>query len=400
MPSEYGDEATHSFRAVALFSNIGHTFTHLVTILFATAVLHLPSVFNVEYGELLGLSSLGLVLYGVGALPAGWLGDRWSQVGMMAVFFVGVGSGSIIVGIANDTTVLFIGLTLLGLFAAIYHPVGIAWLVASARKQGMTLGINGVFGALGSGLAPVLVGVMIDAGSWRAAFVVPGVLAIVSGAVLVLAWKSGRVADVTADRVPTEPPGRDAVRRVFFVLTLTMACNGLVYSGLITTMPKLFELGLGPDLVDSYTDIGLFVGAVIGSASIASLLGGWLADRYSPRLIYIVFWFALVPPLFLITWRFGITLVTLAFIAMLFIVAFAAAENMLVARYTPFEWRALAYGAKFVLALGIGGLTVWLSGALFDASGNFHFLYQLFGAAALLGAFGALLLPKRQTSLT
>ena len=68
---------------------------------------------------------------------------------------------------------IFAGLTMIGLFAAIYHPVGIAWIVASARKRGMSLGINGVFGNVGNALAPVFVGVMIDFFSWRAAFLIP-----------------------------------------------------------------------------------------------------------------------------------------------------------------------------------------------------------------------------------
>ena len=150
-----------------VFSNVGHSFSHMFTVLYATAVLYLPKVFNLPYGELLGLSSLGLVLFGVAALPAGWLGDRWSQIGMMVVYFVGIGVGAIVVGIAEGPQGLFIGLTLIGLFASIYHPVGIAWLVSWAKKQGMTLGINGLFGNLGSALAPVFVGLMIDFVTWR-----------------------------------------------------------------------------------------------------------------------------------------------------------------------------------------------------------------------------------------
>ncbi|NKC16222.1 MAG: MFS transporter [Gammaproteobacteria bacterium] len=378
-----------------VFSNAGHTFTHLVTILYASAVLHLPSVFELPYGELLALSSFGLVLYGVAALPAGWLGDRWSQVGMMVVFFLGVGAGTIVTGLAQTTQQLFIGLSLIGLFAAIYHPVGIAWLVATAKKQGITLGINGVFGAIGSGLAPIFVGVMIDAGEWRNAFIIPGVISAACGLLLAIAWRRGWVADAEADRTPMARPARDDIKRVFIILTVTMVCSGVVYSGLTATMPKLFETGLGPGLVQSYTSIGVYVGAVILVASLSSLLGGWLADRYSARTVYIVFWFALVLPLSVLASTAGITLLTITFFALVFNVAFAAAENMLVARYTPFEWRAMAYGAKFVLALGIGGLTVWLCGAMHDADGNFHLLYQLFALAALLGGIGAILLPRR-----
>ena len=164
-----------------LFSNVGHSFSHMFTVLYATAVLYLPKVFDMPYGELLGLSSLGLVLFGVAALPAGWLADRWSQIGMMVIFFLGIGVGAIFVGLAEGSKGLFIGLTLIGLFASIYHPVGIAWVVAWAKKQGMTLGINGVFGNVGSAIAPVFVGLMIDYVTWRAAFVIPGVLSVVVG---------------------------------------------------------------------------------------------------------------------------------------------------------------------------------------------------------------------------
>ncbi|MCP5150565.1 MAG: MFS transporter [Ectothiorhodospiraceae bacterium] len=375
-------------------SNVGHVFTHLFTILYATAVLHLPAVFGVPYGELLALSSLGLILYGVAALPAGWLGDRWSQVGMMVVFFVGIGAGALVTGLAESTTGLFVGLSLIGLFASIYHPVGIAWLVASAERQGMALGWNGVFGSIGGALAPVFVGLMIDHASWRTAFVAPGILSVVLGFVLAVMWRFGAVADARTDRAPAGAETRGAVQRVFVILTLTMAASGFVYAGITNTMPKLFEAGLGPALASSYTEIGLYVGAVIGFSSLSSILGGWLADRYSPRLVYIVFWALLTPTLFVITSLLGVSLLTMAFLALLFNVSFAASENLLVARYTPFRWRALAYGAKFVLALGIGGLTVKLAGTLFDRAGNFDDLYLMLGLAAIAATAASLMLPR------
>ena len=380
-------------RQVTLYSNAGHTLTHMATILYATAVLHLPSVFDLPYGEMLGLSSLGLVLYGVAALPAGWLGDRWSQVGMMVVFFIGLGIATITTGMADSTTQLFLGLSLLGFFASIYHPVGIAWLVANARKQGMSLGVNGVFGGVGSALAPPFVGLMIDHFTWREAFIVPGIISIILGIALLFAWRAGRVVDTYTDSANTQTPSAAAMKRAFVVLTLTMACNGFVYTGLTNTMPKVFEAGLGAQLAGSYTEIGLYVGAVIGFASFSSIAGGWLADRYSPRLVYIVLWGILISPLFFVTSVFGAGLVSLMTFVLVVNTGFAAAENMLVARYTPFEWRALAYGAKFVLALGVGGITVHVAGQLFDATGGFDLLFVFFGVSALLATLAAFALP-------
>ena len=91
----------------------------------------------------------------------------------------------------------------------------------------------------------------------------------------------------------------------------------------------------------------------------------------------------------------GPALLLAALLALLFITGFAAAENLLVARYTPFEWRALAYGAKFVLALGVGGLTVRLAGGLFDRTGSFDSLYWMFAAAGLCATAAAAMLPGR-----
>ena len=389
--------ATSPYHLSIAFSNAGHTFTHLCTVLYATAVLHLPQVFGLPYGELLSLSSLGLILFGVAALPAGWLGDRWSVVGMMVVFFIGIGAGSLVTGLAGGPEGLFVGLTLIGLFAAIYHPVGIAWIVASARKRGMTLGINGVFGNVGNSVAPVFVGAMIDFVSWRAAFIVPGILAILIGFGLLVAWRRGWVADARTDRTPQpRRTDRSTAYRVFVVLTFTMACTGFVYAGLTNTMPKLFEMGLGPELAVSYTEIGLFVGIVSGLASLSSIFGGWLADRFSARAIYVLFWGLQIPFLFVIASMTGVPLLVIALLVLGFNLTFSAAENMLIAEYTPLRWRAFAFGARFVLALGAAGLTVILAGWVFDTRGSFEPLYVWFGIAAIAATATCLLLPGRR----
>jgi len=388
------DSAAPDPRLVANFSNVGHLFTHLFTLLYATAVLHLPGVFGLPFGEMLALSSLGLILYGVCALPAGWLADRYSPTGMMVLFFAGIGAGALVTGLADTATDLWIGLTLIGAFASIYHPVGIAWLLAWSRQQGMALGVNGVFGGVGSALAPVFVGAMIDYVSWRAAFLLPGAAALLAGAALALLWWRGAIGDAGADRVPPPPPEAGAAVRVFLILTLTMTASGFVYGGLTSTMPKLFEDGLGASLAGSYTAIGAIVGLVIGLASFSSVVGGWLADRYSARTIYLVFWALIIGPVAVMVGTTGVTLVGLAAWTMFALTAFSAAENLLVARYTPFRWRSVAFGAKFVLALGVAGLTVRLAGDLYDRDGHFGLLYTLFALAAAAAVAAALLLPR------
>src|SRR5947208_13515999 len=96
------------------FSSVGHFFAHLLMLLFPTVVLVLEGRWGMSYGDLLSLSLGGFVLFGVGALPAGWLGDRWSAEAMMVIFFIGTGAATIATGLAGSRLVLRLGLAAVG----------------------------------------------------------------------------------------------------------------------------------------------------------------------------------------------------------------------------------------------------------------------------------------------
>ena len=55
------------------FLNIGHFLDHLFVLIFATAVLKLALDWNMSYAELLPYATLGMVAFGLGAIPAGLL---------------------------------------------------------------------------------------------------------------------------------------------------------------------------------------------------------------------------------------------------------------------------------------------------------------------------------------
>ena len=88
-------------------------------------------------------------LFGAGALPAGWLGDRWSKTTLLEIYFFGTGAMSILTGFAKTPLMLAVGLAGIGIFASIYHPVGMSWLVSRTSKTGTALGFNGLFGSIG-----------------------------------------------------------------------------------------------------------------------------------------------------------------------------------------------------------------------------------------------------------
>jgi MFS family permease len=149
------------------FINIGHLLDHMVMLIFPTAVLGMQTDFAKPFSELIALALGGFVMFGAGSLPAGWLGDRWSRRNMMAGFFLGIGFATIATGLAQTRWQLAAGLAAMGLFAAIYHPVGTAMLVGHAERVGRAIGVNGVWGNLGVAFAAIVTGAVTQWLGWR-----------------------------------------------------------------------------------------------------------------------------------------------------------------------------------------------------------------------------------------
>ena len=76
---------------------------------------------------------------------------------------------------------LAVGLAGIGIFASIYHPVGIAMLLQRPGVVGLRMGINGVWGNMGIAVAPIFTGVLLLFGNWQTTFIVPGIFCILFG---------------------------------------------------------------------------------------------------------------------------------------------------------------------------------------------------------------------------
>jgi MFS family permease len=375
------------------FSNIGHTLDHALTTLFPTVVLVLEVQWGLSYDELIALFIAANILFGLGALPAGWLGDRWSTMGMMVIYFIGLGAATIATGFASNPLEIAFGLAATGIFASIYHPVGMSWLVRTASNRGRALGFNGMFGAIGVATGPLIAGALIAASGWRAAFFVPGAVAIAVGLALWAAWRLGYVEDRKVDLKPQPEPDRGHVVRAFWILSVTMTAGGLIGSSFMFVLPKFFETRLGHEYGLSVFQISLMVSAVFLVASTAQYVGGRLADRLGMRRMYFTSFLALTPILFLAAVLDGWPLLFVA-IAMVFVnITGLPAENAMVAHYTPSKWRGTAYGAKFVLALGVSAAAIPVVGMIYRTTGDFLWLFVILGACAAIVTIGATLLP-------
>jgi FSR family fosmidomycin resistance protein-like MFS transporter len=385
-----------SARWALFFANIGHTLTHLLMLLYPTVVLTLETLFPLTYGELMWLSVPGMVLYGFAALPAGWLGDRWSAERMMVVFFVGSGVAAIVTGLAQTPFGIALGLGLIGFFGSIYHPVGTAWLVRHAENRGRMLGWNGIFGSIGIGAGPFIAASLTTFYSWRAAFLVPGMLCLALGAALALLLRGGTVVAVSSDVSPRPEPGTADIRRAFILLSLTMLSAGLIFQALSNGLPKIFELRL----------VGLTDGALMGTGGMVSLVfitsavfqmvGGLLCDRFPMKWIYLACWALQVPVLVAAMHLFELPLFVATLWCFSLIAVATPTENALLVHYTPARWRATAFGAKFLLSLGVSALGVPLVAVIYDRSGDFVWLFAALGALAACVVCVALFLPRER----
>ena len=379
-------------RVTLAFSCLGHAYMHLFTAFYFVIVLALEADWGLPYHQLIELWTLGALLVGVGAIPAGWLSDRWSAPGMMIVMFVGLGLSGMICAFLDTPGALLLGLSAIGLFSAIYHPVGIAWLVKSADRPGRALGINGIFGSLGIAAAGLVAGGLIDLYGWRAAFFVPGVISLVTGLALFVCLRLGLVAEGSARRAPP-PASRGDMVRVFSILLVTMLAMGIIFQANQVAMPKLFDLRLRDLVGEGIFGVGALVALVYLAGGLVQVAGGYLADRYALKPIYLLSWLLQVPVLIGIGLLTGLPLVVLATMTVLLSAGALPAENLLLNRYSPEKHRGLAFGIKYVVAFGSAPLALQLVARMNAMTGEFVWLFVSLAALAAVATAAAVLLP-------
>ena len=385
-------------RNVTLLLNLGHAFDHLLMLIFPTVVLAMSAELGRGYAELLPLSLGGFVAFGACSIPAGWLADRWSRNGMMTVFFFGIGAASILTGFASGPLQIALGLTMIGVFAAIYHPVGIAMLVANRENVGRVLGVNGVFGNVGVAFSALMAGALADMAGWRAAFIAPGAIALGVGVVFARTARGAQSGAAARKAGPTAKLSRADLARVFGVLTVATACGGVIFNATTISMPKVFDERLS-SLTHSTLGIGILVCGVYLIAAMAQLCVGWWLDRRSLKSVFVPVVALQVPLLALAGTMDNYLMLATAVAMMFFVFGQIPINDAMIARYTAEEWRARAYAVRYVVSFGASALAVPLVAWIYKSSGDFRALYYVLGALAFVTFSAALLFPSEENKV-
>lgn len=382
-----------SARLTLMFACAAHALFHILTALFLTLVLVLEVEWSRPYDELIGLWTAGALLLGLGAPAAGWLGDRYGEVRVMIVFLLGLGAATVLCGLAQGPLPLGLALAAMGLFGAIYHPVGTAWVMKNVVTRGRSIAILGISGSIGAAVASLVAGLLADLSGWRLAFALPG--ALCAGAGLALAWcyGSGRVSDRDTDLAPSPQPSRSDAVQAFLVLAVTMSLTSVMYYAFVTMLPKWLERSLGEALGEGLIGVGAVVTVIYLVGATAQFVGGHYADKGMAKRVYVAS-YAMKLAALLLAAQLGGWPVVLAAIVVAFVFDIAApVENVLIARFTSTRRRGLAYGLRNGIAIVAGPLGVQLVAWLFDPVTGFQTLLVVLAGMALGILLAGLLLP-------
>ena len=393
-----------------LFLNLGHFLDHFFMLVFATvAALRLAGEWGMSYAALIPYATPGFIAFGVGAIPAGWLADRWSREGMMVIFFFGIGVSSILTAVADSPIGIALGLATIGLFAAIYHPVGLALVIQGREKTGVPLAINGIFGNMGVGCAALLTGYLIDTAGWRSAFVLPGAVSIALGAVYAAFVWSGR-PERAAERASAAAAAATAAKnagggggamsidrgtlvRVFAIIAFTTAIGGLIFQSTTFALPKVFDERLG-DLAGSATAVGGYAFAVFTIAAFAQLVVGYLVDNHSVRTVF-GFVAALQAAFLAVMYQLtGVAALIVAVGFMLVVFGQIPINDVLIGRITKSEWRSRVFSFRYIVTFSVSASTLPLI-AWIHGSRGFDTLFAVMAVAAGCIFAAVLLLPRR-----
>ncbi|MGE0748155.1 MAG: MFS transporter [Rhodospirillales bacterium] len=382
-----------SSRRIIAFINSGHFATHLLMLIYPTAVLAMAPAMDRPFSEMIGLALGGFILFGAGSMPAGWLADRWSRRHLMVVFFLGLGAATIATGFAQTPLHVAVGLASMGLFASIYHPVGTAMLVSHATRIGRDIGINGVWGNLGVAASALAAGALADWLGWRWAFFVPGMVMIALGLAFAALVPNEPNLRAAARRHDSTFPRAVIIRALGLLVVMTLA-SGLVFNSISVGFPKLFEERLAW-LAGSTFGVGAIVSLVYSVGAVAQLFMGWLVDRYPIKTGMLPIAICMPVLLALAATAEGVTLIVVGVVMILVMFGLVTINDATVAKYSVDAWRGRVYAIRYMITFGVSATAVPLVAYMHGAGGGFTGLFYLLAGFGVMFLTAAAAFPYR-----
>ena len=378
-----------------IYLNISHFIDHFIMLIFAKAAYDAGREFGLGYEEIIVFGVLGFILFGAAAPIASILANKYSRSVLMVIFHFGIGISAIICSFASTPWELSIGLGLIGVFAAIFHPVGIAMLLKNSKKLGYRLGINGVFGNMGVAAAPLITGFLLLISDWKLSFILPGIACILYGVIFLLALRDEPKAVQTEKTNERDDVFAPQWRRALLALALTTTSGGFIFGAMTFIIPRYFELQL-TGITSSVAITGLIASMVYAIAGFTQIGAGLLIDRFPAKPILFVIGVGQVIFIFLASTVSDLQLFFVTLVATSFVFGQIPIIDTIMSRYIPDKARGNVLSVKFALNLGAGASVLPISSLMLKNGYDLSSLFTVMSFIAMFVVLASLILPSGQ----
>ena len=394
--------SSKSYSIPDLYLNIGHLLDHFMMLIFAKAAFDAGREFGLSYEEIIVYGTLGVIMFGAAAPLAGWLADKYSRAILITVYPFGLGIGGMLASFSQSTEMLGISLGVLGFFAAIYHPVGIAMLTKRPGKIGLRVGVNGVWGNMGVAAAPVFTGILIAYADWRLGFLLPSIFCICFGLFQLFAFVENEeinLKNIKNKAASTlSSPFSEGWKIVLFALSITTLSGGFIFGALTFLIPRLFEVSM----VQISSDVaitGLLAGLVYAIASFSQIGTGWLVDKVPPKYVLSAMGLGQLIFIYIASQSSDYNLLFIMLAAMIFVFGQVPITDVILVKYVQDSWRGRVLSIKFMVNLSAGASVLPITSLLLKNGYNFSFVLQCLSVISIAVIISGLLLPNKEKEL-
>lgn len=319
----------------------------------------------------------------------GYLSDRKPRPYLMSLGIIVATLGLMFIGLITDFSLLFILLTTSGIGVAIFHPQAgkIANSVSTTHK-GRGMSIFSVGGNLGFTAGPCLIsGATLLWG-------LPGIMVIAVPAFIMSSWllyRNSKYVEYTRKEEKRQILNASVEKedyKGFAILTVMIFFRSMVLFGLTTFIPTYFMDMFHMNSQSANLNLSL----IAVCSALASLTGGFLADRIGFKKVLFYSAAAAVPFLVLFTRASSGLVASLLLIPVAFCIYGTLSVSMVLGQ--KFLCRHVGFASGITIGLGIsfGGLTSPILGYIADHYGTQYTMYAITGVA-VVAAVLAFLVP-------
>ncbi|MEK6248565.1 MAG: MFS transporter [Planctomycetales bacterium] len=353
---------------LVLMVSSGHALVHIFESAYPSVEQIIGQQFSVDKLTLGWLGTCWRVPFGAFALIAGWLTDRYGARRTLVAYLFGCSAMAVCASLTSQFDSLFVMFFMMGMFASIYHPAGLALIshVVPRSHLPRALGIHGIFGSIGIGGGPLLAAIVLSCGiGWRGYFMFLAIPGALLGGLFLFSLKDGhhRPDDDTTD-VPEDSKTEHKFLAVEYTIALFIAAfSGFVYAGIINFLPRyLSDINLMSGDIPKAGMRNLLTAGVLILGVIGQSTSGWFARPHTLERWLSLILFAVAPCLLAMGIAQGAWKIVAAGAFSVVYFMSQPVYNSLIPKYVPARRRSLGYGLNFSVTFGLGAFGAAFSG--------------------------------------